>query len=394
MKRLTLGTLSGAALLLAAGSAHAQGPWSDNFDSYTQNIFLAGNGGWEEWNLSTAASQTKVKDVPSGAAVRSAPHSIWVRGSSDTIYDWDKADAGLYTSGQWTFCGWIYKPTTTTGFVMDIPTFWIMLNKYKHNSTNFNNWSVQVTFSPITGNYNATGATTTYTGPCVFDQWVETRAEIDLGTDTVELFYNGSSIAQYQWNGGTSGFGTGDTRIDTLDLYADGGLSPSSRVYWDDLSLSPGFNGCGSVACQSNPTNYCTAGISADGCQATLSASGTASAGGAGTFTLSASNVAGDKDGLFFAGTNGPQANQWGNGTSFQCVVPPVKRYGLLGKTGTAGQCDGAFSQELNAYWQANLNKNPGAGATVHMQLWYRDPANTSNQTTSLSDGITFTVCP
>jgi len=393
MKRVTIGTLTGAALLFAAGSAQAQ--WSDNFDSYPLNSFLPGLGGWEEWDMSTATSATKVKDVAAGAAVRSAPHSIWVRNQSDTIYDWNKSNvAGIYDSGQWTFCGFIYKPVTTTGFVMDIPSFWIMLNKYKHSSTGYNNWSVEVDFSPLTGNFTIDIDSGNVTGPCVFDQWVELRAEIDLDSDLVEIFYDGSSVAMYQWNGGASGFGTGDTRIDTLDLFANGGLSPQSRVYWDDLSLQAGFNGCGTVACNSAPTNYCTAGTSADGCQATLSAAGTASAGGAGAFNLMASNVAGDKDGLFFAGTMGAQANQWGNGTSFQCVVPPVKRYGLLGKTGTAGLCDGAFTQELNSYWQANSNKNPGPGATVWAQLWYRDPANTSNQTTSLSDAITFTVCP
>ena len=37
-----------------------------------------------------------------------------------------------------------------------------------------------------------------------------------------------------------------------------------------------------------------------------------------------ASGVQGQKDGLFFFGTNGQQANPWGNGTSYQCVVPPV----------------------------------------------------------------------
>jgi len=30
----------------------------------------------------------------------------------------------------------------------------------------------------------------------------------------------------------------------------------------------------------------------------------------------------------------------------------------------------------------------------VNVQLWYRDPASTSNQTTSLSDGLEFTTCP
>ncbi len=151
------------------------------------------------------------------------------------------------------------------------------------------------------------------------------------------------------------------------------------------------FNGGG---CNSNPVQYCTAGTSSNGCQATLSSVGTASATAASGFTLVASGVEGDKDGLYFQGTNGRQANSWGNSSSFQCVVPPVKRLGLLGKSGTSGACDGSFSQDLNAYWQAFPNKNPGAGSLVQAQLWYRDPANTSNQTTSLSEALEFSVCP
>ena len=51
-------------------------------------------------------------------------------------------------------------------------------------------------------------------------------------------------------------------------------------------------------------------------------------------FTLSATAVEGQKDGLFFFGTNGQQANPWGNGTSYQCVVPPVVRAGTLAGSG------------------------------------------------------------
>ena len=140
--------------------------------------------------------------------------------------------------------------------------------------------------------------------------------------------------------------------------------------------------------------SYCTAGTSASGCQALLSSSGVPSATSGGGFLLSAGGVEGAKDGLFFFGTNGRQANPWGSGTSYQCVTPPVQRAGLLTGTGTNGQCDGAFSQDLNALWTAKPAKNPGAGALVQAQLWYRDPASTSNQTTSLSDALEFTVVP
>ena len=141
-------------------------------------------------------------------------------------------------------------------------------------------------------------------------------------------------------------------------------------------------------------TSYCTAGTSAAGCTAQLSATGAPSASAPSGFTLQASGVEGQKDGLFFFGTSGRQANPWGSGTSYQCVVPPVVRAGLLTGAGTLGQCDGAFAQDLNALWTAKPNKNPGAGALVQAQLWYRDPQNTSNQTTSLSDALEFAVNP
>ena len=140
--------------------------------------------------------------------------------------------------------------------------------------------------------------------------------------------------------------------------------------------------------------SYCTAGTSASGCTAILSATGTPSATAPTGFFVNAAGVEGQKDGLYFFGANGRQANPWGNGTSFQCVVPPVKRAGLLSGVGTVGACDGSFSQDLNARWTSNPAQNPGAGAVVQTQLWYRDPMNTSNQTTSLSDAIEYTVAP
>jgi hypothetical protein len=42
----------------------------------------------------------------------------------------------------------------------------------------------------------------------------------------------------------------------------------------------------------------------------------------------------------------------------------------------------------------ANPLKDPGSGAVVQLQLWYRDPLNTSNQTTSLSDALELVVQP
>jgi hypothetical protein len=142
---------------------------------------------------------------------------------------------------------------------------------------------------------------------------------------------------------------------------------------------------------------YCTAGSTASGCTATLTASGASSASASSGFILQAANAEGAKDGLFFFGTSGRQASAWGNGSSYQCVVPPVRRAGLLAASGTSGQCDGSFSQDLNALWCPTCPlplKNPGSGAVVQAQLWHRDPFNTSNQTTSLSNAVEFCVAP
>ena len=74
-------------------------------------------------------------------------------------------------------------------------------------------------------------------------------------------------------------------------------------------------------------------------------------------------------DGLFFFSTNGRQANPWGSGTSYQCVVPPVRRTPVIAAGGGAvNACWGWFSIDLNAHWTAKPNHNPGAGAAGAQQ--------------------------
>ena len=208
--------------------------------------------------------------------------------------------------------------------------------------------------------------------------------------------WDGSSWAAL--GGGMVGLQSGETGVYALSVHDDGagpalyaGGSFTSAVDSGDSFIAKW--GCERPA----PTTYCTAGTSASGCQALLSATGTASATASSGFTLSASTVEGQKDGLFFFGTNGQQANPWGNGTSYQCVVPPVVRTPTTSGVGTIGLCDGSFALDLERALVPELPqaaKNPGAAAVVQAQLWYRDPASTSNQTTSLSDAIEFVVAP
>jgi len=175
----------------------------------------------------------------------------------------------------------------------------------------------------------------------------------------------------------------GEALVVGAHLNAHSGLKSPGAAYVYELSFSA--------------ENYCTAGTSASGCQALISAAGTASASASSGFSLNIAGIEGAKDGLYFYGSNGRQANPWGSGTSFVCVIPPRWRGGLLAGLGTPGACDGSFSQDLNARWCPTCPKavhNPGAGAMVQAQMWYRDPLSTSNQTSSMSDAIEFWVGP
>ena len=234
---------------------------------------------------------------------------------------------------------------------------------------------------------------------------------IDLAMDPAGIFKYGLYVTSTGASNTTTGLpnefqhytGTGNPpTTDPFDIYENADLQilegwgiaypfGTSFKYraWNGTMYYTTAAGCGGGV-----TSYCTAGSSASGCQATLSTSGTPSESATSGFTVTATNIEGNKDGLFFVGTNGAQANAWGNGTSFQCVVPPVKRFGLLATNGTNFNCDGTKSQDFNAYWNTFPAKNPGAGTVANAQLWYRDPLNSSNQTTSLSDAIEFTVCP
>lgn len=139
---------------------------------------------------------------------------------------------------------------------------------------------------------------------------------------------------------------------------------------------------------------YCTAGTSASGCTAAISSLGDASRSAATGFVVSATGVEGAKNGMFYFSTSGAQSNVWGNGTSLQCAAPPVKRTGILSGAGTAGQCDGTLQLDFNAWMSANPTSAPPPGTAAYLQGWYRDPFNTSNRTSSLSNALRVSVCP
>jgi hypothetical protein len=162
-------------------------------------------------------------------------------------------------------------------------------------------------------------------------------------------------------------------------------------------------NDCPTVPCASGnpPVNYCTAGTTTNGCNATMSATGTPSLAASSGFTVSVSNVEGAKTGIIFYGASGPVATPWGlGGSSYLCVKAPTQRSATQSTGGTNGACDGSMSLDLMAYLSANTGAIGGstsaspflAGQKAWLQGWFRDPP--AVKTTSLSDGLEITFVP
>ena len=262
--------------------------------------------------------------------------------------------------------------------------------------------------------FTRTGTTWTSGGPLS-----STAAPIGPGDHTGEVVCVDTNIFIItQFNGDLQGAESGgaQTYIERSGVFYGDVVFPSDTVAGDHLGASAAISGCWMAAGAPNDddlgessgsayvflgtpltTLYCLPGISGKGCAATLSALGAASASETSGFTVVADGVEGGISGLYFYGTNGPQMNPWGSGTSFQCVVPPTIRMGLITSTGAPNTCTGQFSQDLNATWCSTCPrplKNPGAGNDIWLQLWYRDPTNTSNQSTSLSNAAVIGVCP
>jgi len=220
------------------------------------------------------------------------------------------------------------------------------------------------------------------------------QARVRVGGTEVWINPTGSNLIDTAWietEIDISAFDNSPGVIIEFSMTSDGGVNFGGWNLDDIEVVTLGSSSSGGSVV------YCTPGTSASGCQASIGTTGTASATANSGFTLFATGVEGAKDGLFFWGPNGRQANPWGNSSSLQCVVPPVKRGGLINGVGTSLTCTGSFAQNLNALWCATCPKpwkNPGAGALVQAQLWYRDPANTSNQSTSFSDAVEFLVGP
>jgi hypothetical protein len=359
---------------------------SDDFDCYPLGSVLNGQGGWKQWG-GAQNSTSIIEDATTGFARSGRSVSI------DAIQGGDTSDllheCNELVSGRHTVRGYTYIPSGNAD-----KTYFLAMNTYS-DSGPFG-WSIQLAMDPASGLWTIdAGSQATAQGPLIFDQWVEVRAQIDLTADSCQVFYNDTSCAPaYSWTGGIFGAGGGALNIAAIDMYHGPATStPSGKVYWDDLSISPGI----SVAA---PEVYCTAKVNSLGCTPSIGFTGTASATAGSGFDVTATNVRNNKNGLLFFGVNGRSAQPFQGGTL--CVTAPIRRTAVVSSGGTAlpaNDCSGVYSIDMNAFAVSAGPPIPLAalsvsGTVVDCQYWGRDPGFPAPSNSTLTNALEYTVGP
>lgn len=165
---------------------------------------------------------------------------------------------------------------------------------------------------------------------------------------------------------------------------------------WDTINgrLSNGFPiDIGSGSSCPTPTVYCTAKVNSQFCVPAIGFSGTPSASSGSGFFVTASQMLNNKNGLLFYSLAPAGLPFQG---SFLCAQPPIKRTAVQNSAGSGGgpDCSGTYSFDFNAYVATGQDPNLLPTTDVYAQYWARDPADLSGFATSLSDALTFNLCP
>ena len=138
------------------------------------------------------------------------------------------------------------------------------------------------------------------------------------------------------------------------------------------------------------PTVFCVAKVNSQGCTPAIDASGHPTLSGLDNFTITASNLINQQDGLLFFGpTQGSKPFQGGT----KCVLAPSWRTPVQNTGGTAAgtvDCSGGLDTSLSHLLFAA--KGVGPGTTLFAQYWSLDPAGSFG--TNLTDALRFHIEP
>jgi hypothetical protein len=143
------------------------------------------------------------------------------------------------------------------------------------------------------------------------------------------------------------------------------------------------------------PITYCTAKTNTQGCTPAITYTGAPSAtawSNYNPYTVVATQVINNKDGIFFYGLNGQAAVPFQSGTL--CSAPPRRRTPITSSAGNPppNDCSGVFLFNFTGWMETGKDPALVPGVVVNGQFWYRDKGASFD--TGLSDAIEFNVLP
>lgn len=145
-------------------------------------------------------------------------------------------------------------------------------------------------------------------------------------------------------------------------------------------------------------TAYCAAKLNSLGCLPTIAGAGFPDSASASGFVVSGSLVRNQKPGLLLYSAAGRAMLPFQGG--FLCVNSPIRRTIQLDSGGSplpAVDCSGVYSIDMNRFAQGALGGAPAAylqvpGTVVDCQFWGRDPAFPPPNSSTLTDGLEYTI--
>lgn len=182
-----------------------------------------------------------------------------------------------------------------------------------------------------------------------------------------------------------------DKPILRFDLDANTYLAPVPNGVGHDYAIDGGLAWAPSYV-QRSTTVYCSSKPNSKNCRPLVAFTGEPSATGASPFSITASVLINQRNGLLFYGFG---ANNLPFQGGFLCVRPPITRTPVQNSGGSTGStnCTGTFSYDMGARILSGADPALAAGVQVHAQYWSRDPQEPVSGT-SLTNAVEFTILP
>jgi hypothetical protein len=139
---------------------------------------------------------------------------------------------------------------------------------------------------------------------------------------------------------------------------------------------------------------YCTAKTNSLGCVPQIGFAGVPSASVGSGFTITASNLRNNVNGMLFYGIHGRASTPFQGGT--MCVAGPRMRTPPMNSGGSqsGADCTGGFSFPFNAYIQRGIDPLLMVGTRVDAQFYTRDAGFPAPNNIGLTNAVEFTIGP